>query len=137
MDPDQTIVREIMSSPVRSVEGQLTVVEVARILCDERIGSVVIHARDDGIVTDTDVVRAVRDGCDPTTTMLSEIMTTPVLTVEPDESVRQAAETMDAEGIKKLLVEAETGYAGIVTTTDIVAGLSPEFEDVIDMFAAP
>lgn len=134
MKTDDVSVRQLMSSPVRSVDGRTAVAEAARILCDERIGSVLIHAHDDGILTDTDIVRTVKAGRDPEQTMVSEVMTSPVVTIEPDASVRAATEQMTDRGIKKLPVESAEEYVGIVTTTDVVGHLSPELDDVIEMF---
>lgn len=134
MNVDEVTVREVMSSPVREAEGRLAIVEAARILCEERIGSLLVRARDDGILTDTDIVRAVKEGRDPERTTVSEVMSSPVLTVPPDATLVDAAERMDEHGVKKLLVTADGSYAGIVTTTDIVDRISPELDDVVAMF---
>lgn len=135
MSWEETPVREIMSSPVRTVNTRLTVAEAARVLCDEQVGSVLVRADEDGIVTDTDIVRAVKNGIDPERTVVVEVMSSPVVTVGGDVTVRDAAARMNEHGIKKLFVTEGDGYAGVVTTTDIVEQMSPDLDDVIGMFA--
>ena len=135
MDWEEVPVHKVMSSPVREVDGRLAVTEAARILCEERIGSVVVRKRTDGILTDTDIVRSVRDGVDPEETMVAELMSSPVVTVDPDATLQEAAELMDDHDIKKLLVDSGDEYAGIVTTTDVVHQLSPDLEQVLVTFA--
>ena len=124
-----------MSSPVREVDGRLAAAEAARILCEEQIGSVVVRNRTDGILTDTDIVRGVRDGVDPEKTMVAELMSSPVVTVDSDATLQDAAELMADHDIKKLLVDDGDEYAGIVTTTDVVHQLSPDLEQVLVTFA--
>lgn len=135
MQWDDLLVSEVMSSPVRTVERRLALAEAARILCDERIGSVIVEGGPDGILTDTDVVRAVKEGYDPDETAIVEVMTSPVVTIPADATVRDAAERMNEHGIKKLLAVDGRNRAGIVTTSDVIDSASPDLDDVIAMFA--
>lgn len=135
MDWDDIPVRDVMSAPVREAPGDTTVTEAARILCDEQIGSVLVRGEPDGILTDTDIVRAIRDGRNPERTVIAELRTSPVVTVSPDASVRDAAELMAENGIKKLPVPGDESYIGIVTTTDMVDQVAPELDDIIGAFA--
>ncbi len=134
MDWDDIPVRDVMSAPVREAPGDTTVTEAARILCDEQIGSVIVHGDPDGILTDTDIVRAIRDGRDPERTVIAGLRTSPVVTVSPGATVRDAAELMADNGIKKLPIPGDEGYLGIVTTTDMVDQVSPELDDIIGAF---
>ena len=135
MQWDDLHVRELMSSPVRTVERRLALAEAARILCEERIGSVITEGEPDGILTDTDVVRAVKEGLDPEETAVVKAMTSPVVTIPADATVRDAAGRMNDHGIKKLLVTDDGTRVGVLTTSDVVAHASPNLDDVIGMFA--
>ena len=135
MQWDDLHVRELMSTPVRTVDRRLALSEAARILCEERIGSVITEDEPDGILTDTDVVRAVKEGLDPEETTVVEAMTSPVVTIPADATVRDAARRMNDHGIKKLLVTDDGARVGILTTSDVVAHASPNLDDVIGMFA--
>jgi CBS domain-containing protein len=120
MSQDETPVRDIMSSPVRTIPEETTVVEAASILADEHIGSLVVG--DDiiqGIITETDVVRAVGAELDLASTPVGEIMTDPVVTIRPHEGVHIAGERMGHNNVKKLPVTESGEPVGIVTTTDL------------------
>jgi signal-transduction protein with cAMP-binding, CBS, and nucleotidyltransferase domain len=73
----------------------------------------------DGIVTETDVVRAVAREVDPATTTVAELMSTPVVTMRPTETVFAAGERMGRNRVKKLPVTEGGRPVGIVTTTDL------------------
>jgi CBS domain-containing protein len=117
---EETPVSEIMKSPVVTVTEDTTIAEAARELSKEHIGSLIVGEEIiDGIVTETDVVRAVGEGLDLESTPVSEIESDPVVTIRPSESVRAAAERMGHNGVKKLPVTEDGTPVGIVTTTDL------------------
>jgi CBS domain-containing protein len=117
---DDTPVSELMSSPVLTVSGETTVVEAARTLREKHVGSLVVGEEIvDGIVTEADIVAAVGDELDLASTTVAEIMSEPVVTIRPDESVRVAGERMGHNGVKKLPVTEDGEAVGIVTTTDL------------------
>jgi len=120
MSQEETPVSEIMSSPVETISGKTTITEAARVLAAEHIGSLVV--RDDiieGIVTETDMVRAIGEGIDLANTSVAEIMSEPVVTIRPHEAVHVAGERMGHNGVKKLPVTEDGRPVGIVTTTDL------------------
>jgi CBS domain-containing protein len=117
---DETPVNEIMSSPVITVSQDTTVAEAAGILAEEHVGSLVVGEDIiEGIITETDIVRAVGDGSDLSETSVAEIMADPVVTIRPHEAVRTAGERMGHNGVKKLPVTEDGKAVGIVTTTDL------------------
>jgi CBS domain-containing protein len=119
-EPPETPVSDIMSSPVVTVTADTTLVEAARVLAEERVGSLVVGEETiQGIVTETDIVRAVGSGTDLSTTTVGDIMSEPVVTIRPDESARVAGERMGHNGVKKLPVTENGTPVGIVTTTDL------------------
>jgi len=114
-------VSEIMQSPVETVDQTATAREAARRLDGSGIGSLVIvdGQRPVGIVTDVDLTRLIADGTDPQTTAIESIMSSPVVTVSADESITDAARSLQEHGIKRLPVVDDSGdLVGIVTTTD-------------------
>jgi CBS domain-containing protein len=117
---EETPVSEIMSSPVVTVSQDTTVADAAGVLADEHVGSLVVGSDIvEGIVTETDIVRAVGDGLDLSATTVAEIMAEPVVTIRPHEAVRAAGERMGHNGVKKLPVTEDGTPVGIVTTTDL------------------
>jgi CBS domain-containing protein len=116
----ETPVSEIMSSPVVTVAGETTIAEAAGVLADQHIGSLVVGEDIiEGIVTETDIVRAVGDDLDLDTTPVADLMSDPVVTIRPHESVQVAGERMGHNGVKKLPVTENGEPVGIVTTTDL------------------
>jgi len=120
MSRQETPVEEIMSSPVRTVSSGTTVAEAADIFAAESIGSLVVGEDiTEGIVTETDIVRAVGDERDLSTTTVEQIMSEPVVTIRPHEAVHVAGERMGHNNVKKLPVTRDGEPVGIVTTTDL------------------
>lgn len=134
MDWDDVSVRTAMSTPLRELERGRSATEAARILCEERIGSVLVSGAVDGIITDTDIVRAVKNGRDPDETMVVELASSPLVTVSADATLQDAAELMADHGIKKLVATEQEEYVGIITTTDMVEQAAPELENIISAF---
>ena len=127
---DQPI-SDSMTSPVRSVAAETPADEVAAILVDEGIGSVIV-ADASGIVTKTDLLTGFKSG--RLGTAASELMTEPVVTVQRDADVQTAIDRMHEYEIKRLVVEDTGETVGIVTTTDIRRALATEDGSAVRMF---
>jgi CBS domain-containing protein len=125
-------VSEVMTEPIRSVPPETPVSELATILLEESIGSVVV-AEADGIVTKTDLLTEISSS--NLTTPASELMTDPVVTVSRDADIQTAIDRMDEHEIKRVVVEDSTEAVGVVSTTDIRQALTTDFDSVIAMFA--
>jgi CBS domain-containing protein len=132
MDSRERPVGEIMTEPIRSVTPDTPVSEVATILLEESIGSVVV-ADADGIVTKTDLLTGIRNGS--LEAPASELMTDPVVTVSRGADVQTAIDRMDEYEIKRVVVEDGTKAVGVVSTTDVRQALATELDSVIAMFA--
>lgn len=119
MAEQDTNVEELMTSPVETVSPDATIAEAARILDEKGIGSLIVgEGRLEGIVTEMDIVAAVGREQDPSTAV-SELMSDPVVTARPTETLKIAAERMGHNGVKKLPVVEEGKAIGIITTTDL------------------
>lgn len=116
-------VEGVMSAPVRTVTSDATVRGVTERLAGHGIGSLVVVDVDGpadpvGMVTESDVVRAVATGEDPGTVTVEAVMSAPVVTVAPDTTVHEAARRMKNEGIRRIPV-VENRLKGIVTAADL------------------
>jgi CBS domain-containing protein len=136
--PDEEIdtpVSEVMTTPVQTVAPETTIAEAARTLSAAGIGSLVVgEDRIDGIVTESDIVASVADERDPTQTTVADLMSDPVVTITPDETIRVAGERMGHNGVKKLPVAEDGRAVGIITTTDLALYL-PRYQ--VGMTAQP
>lgn len=136
MHAPETAVEEVMTSPVETVTGQTRVREAALRMAEEGIGSLVVDGIcDDGIVTKTDLVAGLGHGVDPDETPVAGVMSSPVITVDAGAELQDAVDLMTANGVKRLPVEDGDDLAGIVTTTDLVAETSTDFDRMVDVFA--
>jgi len=88
-----------------------------------RIGSVVVvqGRKPVGIITERDILRKVVElGLDPRTVKARDIMSAPILIINEEVSVEEAASIMTRNSIKKLPVVKNGNLVGIVTATDLV-----------------
>ncbi|MHC1605622.1 MAG: CBS domain-containing protein [Candidatus Methanofastidiosia archaeon] len=80
----------------------------------------------DGIVTEKDIVtRALSLGQKLNNIQISEIMTSPVITIETSANIVQASQLITESKIRRLIVTENDKIVGVVTSFDILA-LAPE-----------
>ncbi len=121
-DPRTVCVKDIMTKAVISTDVTTTLSDVAKIMEDSEVGAIVVTENDTpvGIVTDRDfAIKVVAHAYHPTTPV-SRIMSSPLYSISPDESVRMIADFMYTRGIRKLPVIDNDKVIGIVTATDLV-----------------
>ena len=114
-------VGDIMTRDVKTAKASDTFADVARILHDNRISSVIVMDGDQvaGIVTERDLVNVVADGGDPREQPVGDRLTRDLATVEPRTDISDAAELMAARGIRHLPVLDRGSLAGIVSIRDL------------------
>lgn len=115
-------IREIMTEGVVKLPSSATLFEAARQMRDADVGSVVVEdeGRVVGLVTDRDlVVRALADGRDPGTTPLSEVASTSLVTVSPDDDMDLAIEIMIERSLRRVPVLERGKVVGIVSLGDL------------------
>jgi len=117
-----TFVKDIMKKNVITIDEAESIQEAAQKMLTANVGCVIVTRKDEpvGIITERDFVTKVAAEGRPLFTDVSEIMSLPLTTVNPDETVWEAAEIMRVKGIHKLPVKEGTKIVGIVTTTDFV-----------------
>jgi len=116
-------VGDIMTADVRTVSPADTFAEIAKVLADNRISSVVVRDGEDvvGIVTERDVVRAVAEGVDPQTVTVGERMTKDLATIDRKTDLADAAKLMAERRIRHLPVLDKGSLAGIVSIRDLTS----------------
>ena len=128
------LVEDVMSSPVVTVREDDTVEEVARLMDEYGIGSVVV-VRDKnepvGVITERDIVRkVVAKDKKPSEVRAAEIMSTPIFTIDPRKDVKEAARMMGRFDIRRLIVMHKGKMVGIVSSRDILQAV-PSLLDVM------
>ena len=114
-------VADIMKANVKSTSPGDTFANVARLLHDNAISSVVVMDGDRlaGIVTERDLVNLVAEGLDPQTTKVGDRMSTNLDTVEPRSDIGEAAEHMARLRIRHLPVVDKGKLVGIISIRDL------------------
>ncbi|MEM3706093.1 MAG: CBS domain-containing protein, partial [Candidatus Bathyarchaeia archaeon] len=98
------LVRDVMSKNVRVVRPDSSVKEVVATMNKFDIGSVVVVQGDRpvGIITERDILRRIVEPClAPETLTARQIMTSPVVTIDENASINEAAKLMAKKGIKR------------------------------------
>jgi CBS domain-containing protein len=116
-------IQDIMTRQVHTVRTDATVLEVARVMRDRRIGDVLVvddGGRLRGIVTDRDiVVRALAEGRPPDRTQIGEIASADLVRVEPTASIEEIVAIMREHAIRRVPVVRDDRPIGIVSLGDL------------------
>ena len=124
----QNAVKEIMSTKLETIDVTSNAQEAAKKMNDKRISSVLVVDGDNksgepiGIVTERDlVIRVCAAGTSSKDVGIREIMSSPIVTVEPDATVETAADLMLSNKVRHLLVinEQTRKPVGIIAPSDL------------------
>lgn len=116
------LVRDIMKKNVISIDSSMTVQDAAKMMDDASIGAVVVLEKGiaSGIITERDIVRRLVSKGKPMSTNVREIMSSPLIVVNPDDSVWELAQLMKIRRIHRVPAVKDNQLVGIVTTSDVV-----------------
>lgn len=128
------LVKDVMSSPVVTADENETTNKIAEAMDREGLGAVIITNKDGksiGIITERDlVIRVIAKNHMPDKIKAKEIMTTPLVTIEPEATVSDAARRMNRLDIRRLGVFYKGNLVGIVSDKDLL-GVMPELIEII------
>jgi CBS domain-containing protein len=115
------VVREVMTEAVVTAAPERTVREIAELMRERNVGSVVLveDGRPVAFVTDRDLALSViADGRD-FGDHVADHASSPVIVAEPAMDVEEAAELMVRHGVRRLVVVDGGRLTGIVTLDDL------------------
>jgi len=133
-----TFVKDAMRKTVISIDSAMTVKDAATMMDDANVGCVVITRGNApiGILTERDFVKKIVSQEKSLDTPLAEVMSFPLITVDSNDTVWDAAEIFKANNIHKAPVQDDGKLVGILTTTDIVKicsmGSDSEMRHIVD-----
>ncbi|HTR34229.1 MAG TPA: CBS domain-containing protein [Gaiellaceae bacterium] len=117
-------IRDLLTVLPRSVKPGDSVVDAAKLMKGEECGiaPVVDEGRLVGVITDRDIaVRVIAEGRDPGTTLVEEIASLDVVTVEPEQDLEEALRLMAVHRVRRLPVVSEDGQLiGIVAQSELL-----------------
>ena len=114
---------DIMTTNVVTVDGLANIMQASKLMKQHNVKTLIVDraTQDDayGIITATDISRAIAEGIDPMTTYVCEVMTKPCIVINPN---------LSAEHIPKLFAKAKIRIApvikdkllGVVSITDVL-----------------
>ena len=117
------MVRDVMAKNVKTVKTDDTVHAAVQKMNKFDIGSVIVTAsgRPVGIITETNIMRRiVEPRMDPATIWAKDIMTAPLITIDPNADLTEAAKLMADNNINRLPVMEDDKLVGLISSTDIV-----------------
>lgn len=132
-------VREVMTSNVVVANINSSVLEIAREMICQKVGSVIVTDDDDpvGIITEADIIsKVVVNNMVPSTVVAGKIMSSPIIATKPSTNVIEAAEQMTRCNIRRLAVIDGDRMVGIITDRDILTispGLNTILESLIEL----
>ncbi|MGD6933179.1 MAG: CBS domain-containing protein [Candidatus Bathyarchaeia archaeon] len=128
------LVKDVMSSPVVTADENQTTNKIAEAMDREGLGAVIVTNKEGksiGIITERDlVIRVIAKNNKPDEIKAKEIMTTPLVTIEPDATISDAARRMNRLDIRRLGVFYKGNLVGIVSDKDLL-GVMPELIEIM------
>jgi CBS domain-containing protein len=128
------VVKDVMSSPVVTLNEDETSNKVANLIDENELGCVIVTnkaGKPVGIITERDlVIRVLSKNLRPDAVKAKEIMTSPLVTIEPEVTISEAARRMSRLNIRRLGVIYKGNLVGIVSSKDIL-GVMPELIEII------
>ena len=123
-DPIQqkTSVKQIMNNSVVSVDSSITAADVAKMMEDTNIGTVVVLEKGApvGIVTDRDFAIKITAHSYPVDTPVRRIMSSPIISIDSNSNLWVASDLMSSRNVRKLPVIDDNQVVGIITSSDLI-----------------
>ena len=122
--PQYHTVGQIMTEPVVTVPASTPVEQTLHLMREKGIHSVVVEPDQAsgayGIMTQRDVLRKIVAADRPLRNVtVRDLMTSPLIAVSPDTSIRQCSIIMLDANIRRAVVMKDAKLVGIVSDTDI------------------
>jgi len=126
MSGEGVFVRDAMKENVITIESSDSIKDAAIKMSNANIGAIIVTENKFpvGILTERDFVRRVYAKEIPASSPVSEVMSKPLITIDPDETVWELAQLMKTKNIHKVPVIENDKLIGIVTNTDLVSMVS-------------
>ncbi|EAU54923.1 cyclic nucleotide-binding/CBS domain-containing protein [Mariprofundus ferrooxydans] len=119
---------------VATIDEHHTVLEAAKLMTENYIGSVVItsHSRIVGIFTERELMmRVVGKDRNPDTVKIKDVMHTDHLKISSDASCEEALHIMETKRCRHLLVFDGDEFIGLISLRDIIVLTLQEKDDLI------
>ena len=129
------IVASLMKTEMVTVSPDDTVAAAARLMSQNKVGAVLVVAGGaaQGLFSERDLLtRVVAAGNDPAKLRVSEVASSPVISVERGAHVRECVELLRAKKIRHVAVVEGGKPVGILSARDFLDVIVEEFEKLVD-----
>lgn len=118
-------VKRVMARNLVTVDKQITVQEVAKVMESKEVGSVLVLDKESGeiagIVTERDIVKkVVAKGVDGSSYLVKGIMSSPLLTIDSNKTIFEAGDYMDQKRVRHLAVTESGKVVGVLSVRDLI-----------------
>jgi CBS domain-containing protein len=133
-------VRDAMTEDPRSIGKSVSVVEAARLMREQDIGSLPITDDEKlvGMITDRDITtRVVAEAADPMKTSVGDVYSQDLITVEPGNDLDEALQLMARHQVRRLPVVENGRLVGIVAQADIAISENEKTGELVEAISEP
>ncbi len=120
-------VKDIMKEEVVGVDIGRSALDVAKIMAEKGVAAVLVTHEDKvvGIITERDLVRKVlATSANPAEVNAGSCMSAPLISIDPDALLSEAAKAMSSNKIRRLAVITDGKLQGVITSSDIARHLA-------------
>jgi signal-transduction protein with cAMP-binding, CBS, and nucleotidyltransferase domain len=124
----ETLVKDVMTKALVSVDPSTTLNQISKMMEQGGMGSILVKKDGipSGIITDRDFAIKIAAHGVSLDTAVEKIATFPLLTINSNNSLLDAAKIMTDKKIRKLAVSEDEKIVGIITSTDLVNQLASQ-----------
>jgi signal-transduction protein with cAMP-binding, CBS, and nucleotidyltransferase domain len=124
----ETLVKDVMTKALVSVDPSTTLNQISKMMEQGGMGSILVKKDGvpSGIITDRDFAIKIAAHGVSLDTAVEKIATFPLLTINSNNSLLDAAKIMTDKKIRKLAVSENGKIVGIITSTDLVNQLASQ-----------
>ena len=133
-------VRDAMTEDPRSIGASASVVEAARLMREEHVGSLPITEDKQlvGMITDRDITtRVVAEAADLEVTSVGDVYSRDPISVEPDKDLEEALQLMARHQVRRLPVVEHGRLVGIVAQADIALREREKTGELVEAISKP
>ncbi|MEN3047477.1 MAG: CBS domain-containing protein [Candidatus Caldarchaeales archaeon] len=118
-------VRDVMETDVPTMEADATVMEAVKRMVAENVWSFLVTKKGlpVGVVTERDILRRCISKGHSLSMRLEEIMSSPIITIGPDEPIGKALQLMAEKNVRRLYVVEGGKVVGRITQTKSMESL--------------
>ena len=119
-------VKDVVKKGTVTVDINEKAANIAKVMVENEIAAVLVTHEEKivGIITERDLVRKVLASNDSAEVPAGTCMSAPVISIDPDALLSEAARTMSRNKVRRLAVVKDGMLGGIITASDVARHLA-------------